>query len=85
MKRGFDHIGASISIVAAQRMCLDKRRFDSKNEARDFGKRGNKAFGYSSRSVYKCLICGHFHLSSLSNSEGNIAKGKVRARGVKGV
>jgi len=67
-------IGRTITAMTAQRMCIDKKRFASKNEARDFAIRGQKLYGNASTTPYKCPVCFKWHLSSLNHTEGNKAR-----------
>jgi hypothetical protein len=65
MKSGMERIGRNFSPETAHRMCLDKRKFESKNEARDFAIRGKKLHGNNSTDPYRCNLCGGWHLTSL--------------------
>ena len=67
-------VGRTITVKSAQRMCMDKRIFDGKNEARDFAIRGQKLYGNAATTPYKCPVCFKWHLSALSHTDGNIAK-----------
>jgi hypothetical protein len=74
MKTGLERIGRNFTPETANRMCLDKRKFDSRNEARDFAIRGRKLFGNSSTSSYKCNLCNGFHLTSLKKADSAAVK-----------
>ena len=76
MKQGMERLGRNITPKTAQRMCLDKRKFDSKNEARDFAKRGQK-WGNHSATPYKCPLCSVWHLTSLSKEDSAMARKRV--------
>lgn len=68
MKRefeGFERIGRQISVDKAKRMCLDKKPFESRNEARDFSIRGHNRHGHTAQKPYKCHVCGKFHLATV--------------------
>lgn len=67
MRKGMTHIerlGRSITPARAQRMCLDKRQFPTKNEARDFSLRNGKKYG-NEQGSYRCGLCGNFHLFTI--------------------
>lgn len=63
--RRADMIGRQFTVQRAQRMCMDKRQFASRNEARDFGKRGDKRYHSGEMGVYRCPLCKKFHLTTL--------------------
>ncbi len=69
-----EKIGRTVTFKTAQRMCIDKKRFASKNEARDFAIRGQKLHGNASITPYRCPICFLWHLSSLNHTDGNKAR-----------
>lgn len=58
-------IGGQFTSQRARRMCMDKRQFATRNEARDFGKRGDKWFHSGEMGVYRCPLCKKFHLTTL--------------------
>lgn len=65
MKSGMERIGRSVSVQSAQRSCLDKKRYPSRNHARDAASRNQKLFGETAaRFWYACTLCGGFHLTS---------------------
>jgi len=64
--RRIDRLGTSITLQKAQKMCMDKRRFISKNEARDFALRGEARFQSGEMGSYKCQLCGGFHLTTVT-------------------
>lgn len=75
MKQGFERIGRDLSADAANRMCIDKKQFRTRNEARDFTLRGAKLFPSNKQmDIYRCAICGGFHLTSLSKASGAAAR-----------
>lgn len=74
MRQGFDRIGRQIGADRAQAGCFDKKRFDSRNKARDFAKRGEKVHGNQPSEPYKCHICGAWHLTTQSKP------GRVKSR-----
>lgn len=61
----------NLSPESAKAMCYIKKPFDSKNAARDAGVK-------LGQTPYKCLVCTRWHLTSLTNKEGNKAKRKAR-------
>lgn len=65
MIQGFDRIGKSISAASADRCCLKKRAFNTRTEARDHAKRGEKNHGNAPQQSYKCPVCGKFHLTRI--------------------
>lgn len=73
MRKGFERLGREIQVGRAKRMCLEKKPFDSRNEARDFGIRGEKYRGHTTQEPYHCRLCGKFHLATV---RPNRAKGK---------
>lgn len=65
MNSGFDRIGREVSLQSAKRSCLDKKRYDSRNHARDAAAKNQKVFGdTAARYWYACTLCGGFHLIS---------------------
>lgn len=50
-------------------MCLDKKPFDSRNEARDFGIRNVKKHGHTNQEPYHCGLCGKFHLATVRTNK----------------
>lgn len=65
MRKGMDRLGRSITPARAQRMCLEKRQFHTRNQARDFSLRGEKKYGRSEQEPYRCGLCGKFHLATV--------------------
>jgi len=65
MRTGLDRLGRQITIEKATRMCLEKRTFDSRNEARDFSIRGTKRHGHTVQEPYHCQLCKKFHLATV--------------------
>lgn len=63
MKSGYDRIGNTVTVEHAKRSCLDKRPFNSKNDARDAAARNGKKFGLDFR-WYRCTLCHRFHLTT---------------------
>lgn len=74
MRTGLDRLGREIPVGRAKRMCLDKKPFDSRNEARDFGIRGVKRHGHTVQEPYHCQLCGKFHLATVRNNPGKGAR-----------
>jgi hypothetical protein len=63
-KDGYDKLGVAISVSKAKKMCFNKKSFDTRNDARDYGRRGVKLYGDAATITYKCPLCGHFHLTT---------------------
>ena len=74
MKEGIERIGRTITPSTAQRMCLDKRAFESKNKARDVIARNRKLGGTVPMDAYKCPICAKYHLTSLTKEDSAAAR-----------
>lgn len=83
MTTHYERIGKTITGQDADRMCLKKKQFRSRNEARDFAIRGEKLYQHVPMTPYKCAICGKWHNSQLNNTEGNMARRRVMERGAK--
>lgn len=65
MKSGFDRIGHSVSVEHAKRSCLDKVRYDSRNQARDRSVFLAKKYpGGKPQRPYRCTLCGDWHLTT---------------------
>jgi hypothetical protein len=65
VKSGFDRIGRTVTVEAAKRQCLDKRRYDSRNAARDRAAGIAKKFpGGKPQRPYRCTLCGDWHLTT---------------------
>jgi len=64
MREGFDRLGRDISARAAQRMCLQKRQYATKTEARDAAARFQKREKTFIARPYKCSLCSLFHLTT---------------------
>lgn len=71
MRHHFDRIGHTVSIEAAKRGCLDKRRYPSRTVARDkavlIGKRNPE---WPVLRPYRCTICDAYHLTSSTPTPG---------------
>lgn len=66
MKQGYERIGRSVHIAQAKRACLNKKRFSSRNEARDKAARqSNSSPEWYPARPYKCTLCGGFHLTTI--------------------
>lgn len=67
MKRDdcFERLGREIQYDRAKRMCLDKREFPTRNEARDFAARGERKMHHTKQKPYRCLLCGKYHLATV--------------------
>jgi hypothetical protein len=63
-REGIERIGRTISVYAAKRSCLDKRRYPSRNHARDAAARNLKR-GWGACKPYQCSICGGWHLTTI--------------------
>jgi hypothetical protein len=75
MKKGMERLGREISAQTAKKMCFQKLRFQTKNDARDFAIRGAKDHGRDKPlSPYRCALCGLFHLTSLNKTSSAIAR-----------
>lgn len=72
-----ERIGRTITEMTAQRMCLDKKTFGGKNEARDFAIRGRKLHNNSVQTPYRCPVCFEWHLSALNSTDGNRARNRA--------
>lgn len=73
--KGFDRIGREITAEAANRMCIDKKRFNTRNEARDWTLRRTKKYPQDKPcDTYKCSVCGDWHLTTLSKESGAAAR-----------
>lgn len=59
----FDNIGRTVTLAAAKRSCLDKKRYTSANRARDAAARIRKRLGHDQHS-YRCTLCGGWHLAT---------------------
>lgn len=68
VKQGIERLGRNFTPETAHRMCMDKRAWPSRNEARDFAIRGKKN-GNSSTTPYRCQLCSKWHLTSLSKQD----------------
>lgn len=69
MKTGMDLLGREIPMTKAKRMCLDKRQFETRNEARDFAIRGFRQLAHTRQKPYRCRLCGKFHLSTIRKAK----------------
>ena len=68
-KAHMDRIGHDVTPERAHRSCLDKVRYDSRNEARDRATKLRKKYPDSPRQrVYRCTLCCGFHLTSVRES-----------------
>lgn len=84
MKRqfeGFERVGRQISTERAVRGCFDKRTYDTKNQARDHGKRAEKTHNNPPMEPYKCHVCGLWHLTSLRKEQQAQARRKDWKKG----
>ena len=70
-RTGFDTLGRDYSLPSVERMCFSKRTFATKNQARDAGLKYEQ-------NPYRCPVCHSFHLTSLSNADGNKARRKAK-------
>lgn len=66
MRAGMELLGREISPELGKRMCLDKKQFYTRNEARDFASRGFRQLDHTHQKPYKCRLCGYFHLTTVS-------------------
>lgn len=70
MKSGIERIGRTVTLQAAQRSCLDKKRYPSRNHARDAAAKNQKLFGpTAARYWYACTLCSGWHLTSKSATQ----------------
>lgn len=69
MRKGMDKLGVVIALPQAQKMCLTKKRFLTKNEARDWGIHIAKKHGCALQHPYRCELCGKYHVSGLPKEE----------------
>jgi hypothetical protein len=65
VKSGMERIGRGVSLAQAQRSCLDKKRYASRNHARDAAARQLKKYpATGARWWYRCTLCDGWHLTS---------------------
>ena len=69
MRKGMDKLGVSIALPQAEKMCLSKKIFDTKNAARDWGIHITKKYGCALQSPYRCELCGKYHVSQIPRDE----------------
>lgn len=73
MKAGFDRIGREVSLEKAKRSCLDKRRYDSRTDARDKAARQFKSNPeHGIQRPYRCTLCGGYHLTKSQTHGGGM-------------
>lgn len=65
MRKGMERLGREVSAARGQRMCLDKKQFQTSNEARDFSIRGQKRYDFVKQKPYRCGLCSKFHLATV--------------------
>jgi hypothetical protein len=62
---GFNRIGRTVTPETADRGCLKKRHYASRNEARDAATKLQKKPGnYADLRPYRCGLCSGWHLTS---------------------
>ncbi len=66
--RRMDLLGRDFQPDQAQKMCWDKHKFPTKNEARDFASRGERLNNFGRQESYKCKLCGNFHLTTITSA-----------------
>lgn len=59
-------LGKEIPVQRAEKQCFQKKPFDAKNKARDWGLHMQKTYGGELQTPYKCPVCGRYHLTSQS-------------------
>lgn len=64
MRQGFEKLGREIPIQRAERMCLQKRQYATRNEARDAAAKYQKREKTFIARPYKCSLCSLFHLTT---------------------
>jgi hypothetical protein len=64
MRAGFDRIGREVSEQQARRGCFEKRRFATRNQARDRAAQLAKKPQTPPLFHYRCNLCHGFHLTS---------------------
>lgn len=65
MKSGFERIGRTVTVEAAQKACFGKVRYDSRNAARDKATKYRKRYPEAPpQRPYRCTLCGDFHLTT---------------------
>lgn len=75
----YRQLGRGVSVERAVRGCLGKRRFDSRNAARDGATTQRKLHPeFLPLHPYRCSICGGFHLTTKPKRKGK-AQGKDKA------
>jgi hypothetical protein len=86
MFKRMEKLGREIPLPQAERMCLTKQRFHSKNEARDYGLYAAKKHNCGPITPYRCELCGLYHLTSIPKTDKPLLReakkrAKERARG----
>jgi hypothetical protein len=72
MRSGYERIGRTVKLAVAQRSCLDKRRYSSRNDARDAAaKHQVRLVGSADQRPYRCTLCGGFHLATIKPKNTN--------------
>ena len=62
-----NRLGRQISAATAQRQCFEKRKFNTRNAARDFNARLSADLpDHKPQTPYRCQICGEWRLTSLT-------------------
>lgn len=65
MKHGMERIGRTVTVAQARRSCLEKRKFASKNEARDRAARYlTLEPEWKPMRPYRCALCHGWHLTT---------------------
>lgn len=69
MLKGMEKLGRVIALPQATRLCLSKKQFFSKNQARDWGISIAKKHGCAIQYPYHCELCGKYHVSGIPKDE----------------
>lgn len=81
MRAGFDRIGRDVGLSQAKAQCLDKRKFDSRNAARDkaalLAKRHPE---WEPQFPYRCTLCHGWHLTRTRSIDYRGRQGKPMPR-----
>jgi hypothetical protein len=73
------HDFAALTPKDTERACLGKKAYRSKTFARDMAAKSKK-INQIALTVYKCMVCHQFHLTSASRDEKPAIKAAMRNR-----
>lgn len=74
---GIERIGRTVSVNKAARQCLDKKRYDSRNKARDRAAMYLRD-GKCEQAPYRCTLCGGWHLATVKAKPQKIVAPQLR-------